>query len=106
MGDGEFKSNGMAAAVIDAVGDMAASSGSEMRLVTPGGRYQVRWDEGGSATAMGQLAFFAEFLEVSGLFERWVTDCPMAYTSPNAPETKDVLGTWLLSILDLSLIHI
>ena len=100
MGDGEFKSKGMAAAVIDAVGDMAASSGSEMRLVTPGGRYQVRWDEGGSATAMGQLAFFAEFLEVSGLFERWVTDCPMAYTSPNAPETKDVLGTWLLSILD------
>ena len=100
MGDGEFKSNGMAAAVIDAVGDMAASSGSEMRLVTPGGRYQVRWDEGGSATAMDQLAFFAEFLEVSGLFERWVTDCPMAYTSPNAPETKDVLGTWLLSILD------
>ena len=49
---------------------------------------------------MGQLPFFAEFLEVSGLFERWVRDCPMAYTSPNAPETRDVLGTCLLSILD------
>ncbi len=24
----------------------------------------------------------------------------MAYTSPNAPEVVDVLGTWLLSILD------
>jgi hypothetical protein len=46
------------------------------------------------------LAFFAEFLEVSGLFERWVESCPMAYTSPNAPEVRDVLGTWLLSILD------
>lgn len=100
MGEAEYKPNVMSVAVIEAVGDMAALSGSEMRLVTPGGRYQVRWDEGGSATAMGQLPFFAEFLEVSGLFENWVRDCPMAYTSPNAPETRDVLGTWLLSILD------
>ena len=100
MGDAEFKADGITAAVIGAVGEMATSSGREMRLVTPGGRYQVRWDDGGSATAMGQLAFFAEFLEVSGLFERWVTECPMAYTSPNAPEARDVLGTWLLSILD------
>jgi hypothetical protein len=100
MGEAEYKPNVMSVAVIEAVVDMAALSGSEMRLVTPGGRYQVRWDEGGSATAMGQLPFFAEFLEVSGLFENWVRDCPMAYTSPNAPETRDVLGTWLLSILD------
>ena len=74
--------------------------GIELRLTTPGGRFHVRWDEGGSATALGQLAFFAEFLEVSGLFERWVDGCPLAYTSPNAPEVVDVLGTWLLSILD------
>ncbi|MEK7708588.1 MAG: transposase [Pseudomonadota bacterium] len=26
--------------------------------------------------------------------------CPLDYTSPNAPEVVDVLGTWLLSILD------
>ncbi|KFB68296.1 MAG: Transposase [Candidatus Accumulibacter vicinus] len=69
-------------------------------MATPGGRFHVRWDEGGSATALGQLAFFAEFLEVSGLFARWRDGCPMAYTSPNAPEVVDVLGTWLLSILD------
>jgi len=100
MGEAEFKADVMSMAVIDAVGDMAAWSGSEMRLVTPGGRYQVRWDEGGSATALGQLPFFAGFLEESGLFESWVRECPMAYTSPNAPETRDVLGTWLLSILD------
>ena len=73
---------------------------AEYRLSTPGGRFQVRWDEGGSATALGQLAFFAEFLEVTGLFERWTASCPMAYTSPNAPAVVDVLGTWLLSILD------
>jgi hypothetical protein len=67
---------------------------------TPGGRFQVRWDENGSATALGQLPFFAEFLEVSGLFEHWVEGCPMAYSSPNAPPVRDVLGTWMLSILD------
>ncbi len=39
-------------------------------------------------------------MEVSGLFERWVEGCPMSYSSPNAPEVRDVLGTWLLSILD------
>jgi hypothetical protein len=33
---------------------------------------------------MGQLAFFAEFLEVAGVFERWVKQCPLYYTSPNA----------------------
>ena len=26
--------------------------------------------------------------------------CPLFYTSPNAPAVQDVLGTWLLSILD------
>lgn len=73
---------------------------AELSIATPGGRFQVRWDEGGSATALGQLAFFAEFLEVSGLFDRWTESCPLAYTSPNAPTVRDVLGTWLLSILD------
>lgn len=61
---------------------------------------QVRWDKRGQATAMGQLVFFAEFLEVAGLFDRWVGECPLNYTSPNAPTTRDVLGSWMLSILD------
>lgn len=100
MGEAEFKPNGMAVAVGSALAEASAPAEGEMRLSTPGGRYQVRWDDSGGATALGQLAFFAEFLEVSGLFERWAAACPMAYTSPNAPDTKDVLGTWLLSILD------
>ncbi|TMQ75980.1 hypothetical protein ACCUM_0202 [Candidatus Accumulibacter phosphatis] len=49
-----------------------------MGVATPGGRFQVRWDEGGRATALGQLTFFAEFLEVSGLFAAWRDGCPMA----------------------------
>ena len=71
-----------------------------MRVQTPGGVFCVRWDERGSATALGQLAFFAEYLEATGLFDAWLKSCPLSYTSPNAPELVDVLGTWMLSILD------
>ena len=99
MGEAEFESKALVEAVHGALAELATVA-AEVSIGTPGGRFQVRWDEGGSATALGQLAFFAEFLEVSGLFERWVACCPMAYTSPNAPATRDVQGTWLLSILD------
>ena len=71
-----------------------------MRVHTPGGVFAVRWDERGSATALGQMAFFAEYLQATGLFEGWRGSCPLSYTSPNAPELVDVLGTWMLSILD------
>ena len=97
MGEAKFEQKPLAKAVGNALSEQAREV---HRVTTPGGQFQVRWDEGGSATALGQLAFFAEFLEVSGLFERWVDGCPMNYSSPNAPEARDVLGTWLLSILD------
>lgn len=100
MGESKLESNVMAVAVQSALAEQAQTREQEMRISTPGGRYQVRWDDSGNATALGQLPFFAEFLEVTGLFERWVENCPMSYTSPNAPEVQDVLGTWLLSILD------
>ncbi len=95
----EFEQRELVKAVNLAAHEMNQST-KELRLSTPGGRFHVRWDEGGSATAMGQLALFAEFLEVSGLFSRWVADCPLTYTNPNAPAIVDILGTWLLSILD------
>ena len=99
MGEAEFEQKALVKAVEGAVVELAEQAAA-MSVVTPGGRFQVRWDEGCSATALGQLPFFAEFLEVSQLFENWVETCPMAYTSPNAPKVRDVLGTWLLSILD------
>lgn len=80
--------------------DTMVEAGPAMRVQTPGGVFSVRWDEKGSATALGQLTFFAEYLETTGLFERWVNSCPLRYTSPNAPALVDVLGTWMLSILD------
>lgn len=66
---------------------------------TLGGRMQVRWDEGAAATPHGQLVFFAQFLAVTGLFDRWVSQCPLAYRSGNAPDKRDVLGTLMLGLL-------
>ena len=74
--------------------------GEAMQVRTPGGVVEVSWDERGTATAMGQLAFFAEYLEATGLFEGWRRTNPLKYGSPNAPALVDVLGTWMLSILD------
>ena len=65
----------------------------------PSGRVQVRWDSDSAATPMGQLAYFIEFLTLTGLWSGWKDSCPLAYTSPNAPGKAEVLGTWMLSIL-------
>ena len=59
----------------------------------------VRWDAGAAATPHGQLAYFAEFLAATGVFERWVSACPLAYSSGNAPAKRDVLGTLMLGLL-------
>jgi len=63
------------------------------------GRIRVRWEKESASTPMGQLAYFIEFLNLTGLWRRWQADCPLMYTSPNAPSKADVLGTWMLSIL-------
>ena len=104
MGDGELAPGvalkSVAVACREGL-DVALELADEaMRVQTPGGVFSVRWDARGSATALGQLAFFAEYLEATGLFEGWLKSCPLSYTSPNAPELVDVLGTWMLSILD------
>lgn len=68
-------------------------------LQTMAGRVQVRWESESAATPMGQLAYFIEFLNLSGLWSRWVEGCPLSYKSPNAPSKAEVLGTWMLSVL-------
>ena len=72
-----------------------------------GGRMHVGWDAGAAAAPHGQLVFFAEFLAellaeflaATGVFERWVSACPLAYKSGNAPTKRDVLGTLMLGLL-------
>jgi hypothetical protein len=45
-----------------------------LRLETAGGGLKVHWDGNAQATALGQMAFFIEFLTVTGLFDQWVAD--------------------------------
>ena len=88
---------------------MGVSPGSEISVFgselesfsgeTPGGRIQIRWDFEASATPNAQLAFFAEFLATTGVYESWVNSCPLSYGPGNASRKRDVLGTWFLSIL-------
>lgn len=66
---------------------------------TMAGRIQIRWENESAATPMGQLAYFIEFLNLTGLWSRWLESCPLAYSSPNAPSKAEVLGTWMLSML-------
>jgi hypothetical protein len=53
-----------------------------------GGPVHVEWDRDAAMT----LPFFIDFLKTSGLFDALVADCPLRYTSPNAPRKRDVLG--------------
>ncbi len=70
-----------------------------MAVDTFGGRVHVEWAPQAPVTPLGQLSFFVEYLRLGGLFDPWVADCPLRYTSPNAPKVRDVLGTLLLSVL-------
>ena len=57
------------------------------------GRVHVEWDSDGLVTPLGQLPFFVEYLKQAGLFAGWVADCPLTFSSPNAPSKHDLLGT-------------
>jgi len=63
---------------------------------TMAGRVQVRWGTGNAATPLGQLAYFIEYLHLTGLWSRWLENCPLSYRRANAPTKAEVLGTWLL----------
>jgi hypothetical protein len=75
-------------------------------LQTASGPLKVRWDGKAKSTTFGQMAFFIEFLTATGLLEKWVGDCPLEYKSPNGSSRRDILGTWLLSILSGSTIRL
>jgi len=85
MGEGKLAANG------DAVPSVLVD--------TYGGCVHVEWDPDGAVTPLGQLPFFIEFLKTAELFGPWVRDCPLEYTSNNAPSKVDVLGTLMLSVL-------
>jgi hypothetical protein len=63
------------------------------------GKIQVKWVPEAAVSGLGLMAFFIEFLKTSGRFDEWVEQCPLQYSSPNAPKKRDVLGTLLLAVL-------
>lgn len=69
------------------------------KLDTFGGVVEVEWEEDGAAGLHGGLVYFIEFLKVSGLWDRFVEECPLEYVSPNAPTKAEILGTILFSVL-------
>ena len=68
-------------------------------LDTFAGKIQVKWSAEATVSSLGLMPYFIEFLKTSGLFDRWVEESPLRYTSANAPQKRDVLGTILLSVL-------
>jgi hypothetical protein len=63
------------------------------------GKIHIEWDPQAQVTPLGQLPFFIQYLKMGHLFEPWVEECPLVYTSNNAPKKVNILGSLLLSIL-------
>jgi hypothetical protein len=68
-------------------------------LDTFAGKIHVKWSPEATVSSLGLMPFFIEFLKTSGLFDKWVEECPLHYTSGNASAKRDVLGTLVLSVL-------
>jgi hypothetical protein len=65
----------------------------------PAGKLQLRWIDARVITPFGQMGFFIEFLNLTGSLDAWIESCPLFYHRSDAPSRRDLLGTWLLSIL-------
>ena len=88
MGEAKRRAKGVVEGLAKALG-----------VETAGGRIQVSWDANSAATPFGQLAFFIEFLTLTGLYPRWEAGCPLGYQGPNGSCVKDILGTLFLAVL-------
>ena len=70
---GEGRKRKLSVAVERAMADEAA-----LVLDTFGGKLHVKFDHTASVTMLGQLPFFVELLQASGLYERWIKSAPPA----------------------------
>ena len=84
---------------LSVVVERAVTDETALVLDTFGGKLHVKFDHAASVTMLGHLPFFVEFLQTSGLYDRWITSAPLVYSSPNAPRVQDVLGTLFLAAL-------
>jgi hypothetical protein len=83
----------------EVIGSVLAPGMPSEWVDTFGGRLHVTWDPDAAVTPLGQLPYFVAFLKAAGLYEPWVEECPLTYTSPNAPPKRDIVGTLVLSVL-------
>lgn len=72
---------------------------AQLPVDTYAGKLHVEWDPSAAVTPLGQLPFFIEFLKTSKLFDDFVEDCPLKFTSNNASSVRDILGSMMLSVL-------
>ena len=83
-------------------GELAAGPETPAESITSvdtfAGKVHVKWTPEAAVSSLGLMPFFIEFLKTSGRFDEWVEQCPLQYTSPNAPQKRDVLGTLLLAV--------
>lgn len=83
---------------INRVNDSSLAAKNKRRLDLTG--VNIEWsDDDSRMTQMGGLAYFAQFLDSTGLFDELVQSCPLTYDSNNAPAKRDILGMMLLSVL-------
>ena len=82
---------------VELAGSRSAETGTS--LDTFAGKIHVKFAPEATVSSFGLMPFFIEFLKARGLFDQWVEDRPLHYTSGNAPEKRDVLGTLVLSVL-------
>ena len=61
--------------------------------------YGVEWTDCSRATPLGGMAYFGHFLHANGLLDKLVAECPLDYSSNNAPGKWRVVGTAVCSIL-------
>lgn len=83
----------------EAIGVQIPPSEKSTNVDTFAGKIQVKWVPEAAVSSLGLMPFFIEFLKTSGRFDAWVEQCPLRYSSPNAPQKRDVLGTLLLAVL-------
>jgi hypothetical protein len=60
-----------------------------------------RFDPKAKISGLGLFPLFAQFLSVSGSFQRLVETCPITYKSHNAPNVRDVLYQFILKTISL-----
>lgn len=76
-----------------------SSKNEQISVETFDGKVFIEWDPEASVTPLALLPFFIEFLKLGDRFDPWIEDCPLYYTSHNAPNKRDVLGSLFLSVL-------